>query len=207
MKEKSIELDIVGSTTFGRYSKISIEQTFNMIISDNWMVPYAGHLKVANISSSGNGRGIYSSGRYNHMIAVVDNKVISVSNNLSVHKVGTLETSVGNVFIDENNAGQIAICDQSNIYIFNHLTGAFSKVETDFIPGYIAFQDGYFISASSGTSEWRLSDPNNGFIWPAGASNTGLIQTKPDEVQATVRFPGKGNLLLVFGRTVTEMWI
>jgi hypothetical protein len=203
---KDFPLDIVGSTSFGRYSKISVEQTFNMIISDGWLVPYAGHLLQAQLASAGRGRAIYASGRYGHLIAVADNRVLTVGKNLSVNLIGIIDTSVGNVFINENNAGQIAICDQSNIYIFNTLDGTFKKVITDFIPGYIAFQDGYFIASSVGTSEWRLSDPNNGFSWPAGASNTGLLQTKPDEVQAVVRFPGKGNLLLVFGNTVTEMW-
>ncbi len=204
--EQSIDLEIVGSTKFGRYSKISIEQTFNMIISDGWLVDYAGHQKVGMISSSGRGRGIYSSDRFNHMIAVVDNRVVKVSPNLSIVRIGTLETSNGEVYIDENNANQIAICDQSNIYIYNFVTGAFDKVTTSFIPGYIEFQDGYFIAPASGTSQWRLSAPNDGFNWPEGASNVGLLQTKPDEVQAVVRFPGKGNLVLVFGRTVTEFW-
>lgn len=201
---KNFPLNIVGSTKFGRYPKISSEQTFNMIISDGWLVPYPGHLKVATLSSGGKGRGLYSSGRYNHMIGVSDNRVTSISKNMSVKLLGHLDTSVGNVYIDENNAGQIAICDQSSIYIFDTNVGSLSKVSTDFIPNYIEFHDSYFIAASN--NEWRLSDSNNGFVWPAGAANTGLLQTKPDEIQAVVRFPGKGNMVMVFGRTVTEFW-
>ncbi len=44
-------LDIVGSTKFGRYPKISVEQTWNMIISDGFLVPFAGYLKVAELSA------------------------------------------------------------------------------------------------------------------------------------------------------------
>jgi hypothetical protein len=34
----------------------------------------------------------------------------------------------------------------------------------------------------------------------------GLIQTKPDKAVACIRFPGRGNLLLVFGSTIAEHW-
>ena len=34
-----------------------------------------------------------------------------------------------------------------------------------------------------------------------------LYKQKPDRTVAAVRFPGRGNLLLVFGETVTEQWI
>jgi hypothetical protein len=36
-------LNLVGSSVFGRYPKISIEKTYNMFESQGWMVPYAGY--------------------------------------------------------------------------------------------------------------------------------------------------------------------
>lgn len=204
---KTLPLDIVGSTVFGRYPIISIEQTFNMIISDDWLVPYAGYKKVATIAQNGQGRGIYGSHKYQHLIAVIDNGVYAINKNNAYERVGSLETFSGDVFIDENNASQIGICDKSSIYIFDYATNTFQKASTpDFLPGYIAFQDGYFIAPDLRQAQWRLSDPNNGLSWPAASSNVGTFETKPDIPVAVIRFPGKGNLLLVFGSTVTEPW-
>lgn len=199
-------LDIVGSTKFGRYPKISIEETYNMIISDDFLVPYAGHKIVQHIIPRGEGRAIYTSTRFNHMIAVIDNNVYAISNNLSTTIVGTIGTFIGDVYIDENNTNQIAICDRQNIYIYNWFTGVFSTATIDFIPGYISFQNGRFIAAALDTNIWRLSDVGNGLSWPNDSFHVGLLQTKPDTVVAAQRFPGRGNLLFVFGNTVVEPW-
>lgn len=201
-----IPLDIVGSTKFGRYPKISVEQTYNMIISDDFMVPYAGHLEVANIADQAEGRGIFTSVNFNHMIVVIANGVYIVSTNNSFTKVGTLVTYFGDVFIDENNTNQVAICDLQNIYIYSYLTGTFVTATLDFIPGYISYQNGRFIAAAIGTDTWRLSAPGDGTSWPNDSFHVGTFQTKPDTVVATQRFPGRGNLLFVMGKTVTELW-
>lgn len=202
----SLPLKIVGSTTFGRYPKISIEQTFNMIISDNWLVPFAGHKTVSVIAPGGEGRGIYSSTRFQHMILVIDDGVYIVNTNLSAVKIATIETSTGDVFIDENNASQIAICDKSSIYIFDYSANTFSKASLDFIPGYVCFQSGNFVAPDLVTAQWRLSDPNDGTSWPDDPQHVGEFQTKPDRLVATARVPGKGNLLYVFGETCIEPW-
>lgn len=201
---KTIPFQMVGSSKFGRYPKISNEKTFNMIISDEFLVPYPGHILASFISANGTGRGLYSSTNFEHMIAVVDNNVYAIDTSLNAIKVATIETFSGDVYIDENNGSQIAICDLKNIYIYNYVTGAFTKATIDFLPGYIAFQNTYFISVDLTLSKWRLSDQNNGLSWPV--INTGLFQTKPDIPVATVRVPGKGNMLMVMGNTVTELW-
>jgi hypothetical protein len=205
---KTLPLDIVGSTVFGRYPKIGIEQTYNMIISDDWLVPYAGYQKVASIMPTGEGRGIYNSIRYRHLIVVIDNGVYAVNQSQAVTKIANIRTFSGDVFMDENNAGQIAICDKSSIYIFDYVNNTFQRatLDADFIPGYVCFQDGYFIAPNLKTVEWRLSALNNGLSWPTDSSNVGLFQTKPNNPLATIRMPGKGNLLMVFGSTVTELW-
>jgi hypothetical protein len=51
-----------------------------------------------------------------------------------------------------------------------------------------------------------VGDGLNWFWGPNGEAISGAIQTKPDFAQAAVRFPGHGNLLLVMGKTVTELW-
>lgn len=207
---KDIPLNIVGSTIFGRYPKISVEQTYNMIISDNFLVPYAGHERVDQILNFSEGRAIYTSNRYGHMFIVIGDGLYSIASNLSVQFIGALDTSEGDVFIDENNTNQIAICDKTNIYIYNYQTAVFQKASIDFIPGYISFQNGRFLAAAFETADqvwqWRLSDVGNGLSWPNDSFHVGLLQTKPDKVVAVQRFPGRGNLVYVFGETVTEPW-
>lgn len=222
MKPRSVTmkyapLDICGSTTFGRYQKISISETYNMLISDNWLVPYAGYAYQALISGTGVGRGLYSSTNYGNMIAVVNNGVYSINPNLTVSFIANIGTFSGDVFMAENNANQIAICDQQALYIFNWKTNSFSVASlptapggsAPIVPAYVTFQDGYFIVPDKSSSFWFLSALNDGTSWNWGAGGApvdGRIQTKPDTAIAAVRFPGRGNLLLVFGRTVTELW-
>jgi len=52
-------LQIVGSTVFGRYPEISVEQTLNMLIADDALIPFAGYKYQKTLGTSG--RGIYSS--------------------------------------------------------------------------------------------------------------------------------------------------
>ena len=207
-----LPLDIVGSTKFGRYPKISVEQTYNMIISDGFLVPYAGHLLETAISNSAQGRAIFTSVRYNHMIAVIGNIVYAISNDLSATQVGTIATFEGDVYIDENNVNQIAICDKANIYVYNYITNTF-KIATDgvnptlgFTPGYISYQDGRIVEAALGTASWRLSNVGDATVFPFDSQHVGTFQTKPDSVVATQRMPGRGNLIYVMGATVTEIW-
>lgn len=204
--EEEIPLQIVGSTKFGRYPKISIEQTYNMIISDGFLVDYAGY-KKQKIINEGPGRAIFSSANLGKMIAVINDGVYAITNLLTFSQVGTLETSTGDVSIDENDGFQIAICDKKNIYIYNYNLSTFTKVSLDFLPGYIAFQDGYFVSVDLDRQEWRLSDPNDGLSWPPDGAHVGKFQTKPDRPVAALRMPGKGNLLFILGSTVTEAWV
>lgn len=206
-RAKDIPLNIVGSSVFGRYPKISPEQTYNMIISDGWLVPYAGYKKAVNILDEGQGRGAYTSDRYGKMIVVVNEKVYAISPDLSSVIIGTLDTSVGDVFIDENNNNQLAITDKLHIYIFNYQTNVFSKAIINFKPGYIEFKNGQFISVDLDRNTWRLSDFNNGLSWPDDAPYVGGFQTKPTQIMAAVSVPGKGNLLFVFGKNVIEPWI
>lgn len=209
---KDIPLDIVGSTAFGRYPKISLEQTFNMMISDNWLVPYAGYLTAATIAAGGQqGRGLYASTKYKHLFAVIDNGLYTIDSNFGMARIASLTTFTGDVFIAENDARQIGITDRQNIYIFDYGTHTFSTAVIDFVPNFIAFQDGNFIAAASvdagsNTNTWRLSEFNNGLSWPNDSSHVGLLQTKADVCQAVVPVPGQSGLIIVFGKTVGEFW-
>ena len=45
-KSEQIPINIVGSSSFGDWPKISLEKTYNMFESDGWLVPYPGWHKV-----------------------------------------------------------------------------------------------------------------------------------------------------------------
>jgi hypothetical protein len=219
-------INVVGSSTFGVYPKISIEKTYNMYISDGWLVDYLGYKSISNLGTRG--RGIFTSTILNRMIAVIDENVYLInvifdpnSNDpyqFNPLQIGTLLTFTSDVFIAENNGGQIAISDGSAIYIYNPNAAipfqTFNSAALGFIPGYITFHDTYFIAAASqdafytppANNTWRLSASNDGTSWPADEAHIGLLQTKPDNTAAVLRFPSRGNMIFVMGTTVTEPW-
>jgi len=214
-----IPIDIVGSNTYGRYPKINQSQTFNMMISDGFLVDYAGFMFIQQIASSGEGRGDHTSTVFNRLYAVVGAEVVYFNEALVPQFVGNLTTTTGEVFIAENTAGQVAFSDGLHIYIYDQKTAIFSIAQSatqltptqtliplDFKPGFLSFQNTYFIVASLGTPEWRLSLPSNGLIWPTLPPYIGQLTTKPDTVQAVVPMPGRGNMTFVMGNTVAEQW-
>jgi hypothetical protein len=208
-KYTDLPLNIVGSNKFGRYPKQSIEQTFNMIQADNALVGFAGYEVVDVINPTGEGRGDYSSTILNLLFVVIDNNLFSFDSSLSRTFIGALETYSGIVYMAENNAGQIAVSDSINLYIWDSRSRTFTTLTDEmlgFTPGYLTFQNGRFITPALTTNNWRLSEPNNGLLWPNDAQHVGSLQTKPDNAVGTIRFPGRSGLLLVFGEIVSEPW-
>ena len=180
-----------------------------MMISDGWLVDYAGfkYILTLALGTDITGRGIHTSTVFNKMYCVVGRSVVSVDNNLVLNpSIGVLATSTGDVYIAENNAGQIAFSDGVNIYIFDQNTSVFSTPAIDFVPGFISFQNTYFIAAAPKTATWRLSLANDGTMWPNDDTHVGQLQLKPDTTQAVVPMPGRGNMTFVMGNTVGEQW-
>jgi len=209
-KAKQVPLNIVGSSTYGRYPKISVEKTTNMIISDTALVPYAGYIQAISISSNQIGRGLFNSSRWGKMIAVIGANVYAISSNLSFSIIGSLITTQGDVFISENIDYQICICDKINLYIYNWSTMVFEQLSIPFQAGYIEYQDGRFIAPNINTESnqatWWISSTSDNTSWPDDAQNIGQIQTKGDFAVACLRPAGAGSLLYVFGNVVTEVW-
>lgn len=204
---KEMPLSIVGGNRFGRYPKISTEETYNMLVSDGTLVPFAGYQKVADLGAVG--RDIFVSTRYNHLIVVVDNVFYTVDVNNNLTTIGTLETSTGEVYIEENNAGDIAAADGKNIYDFNWVASTFTTNTYDFLPIFLAFMDTYFICPTPAPdvsvltlSQWQISDSNT-VVFSGAPTSVGTLQTKPDIVVACMPF---NKQLFVFGRTVTEIF-
>lgn len=225
---RQFPINIVGSSIFGRYPKIDVEKTFNMFISDNFMVPYAGYQIAIPSAQFGNGkvgRGVFTSTKFDKLVIVIGQNVYLATITFSqqfqkviysqVISIGTLQTTTGVVYIAENNKPQIGISDGTAFYLYDPtLTPSFQTIPLNFTPGYLTFHDTYFILAASNdntstppaNNTWRLSGQNDGTTWPSGTANVGLLQTKPDNVQAVVRFPSKGNMIFVMGSVVTEAW-
>lgn len=223
-----VPLLIAGGTKFGRYPKISKEESWNFIVSDGWLVPYAGYKNQLNLAPTLSGRGLYSSFVGNFMIAVIGTGVYKITvsvatGNLISTPIGQLFTDQGDVYISENNNRQICITDNIYVYVYNYGTGADSGTfkssnpinssdPTRYFsfpfqnPGYISFQNGRLIIACNTTTNWVLSGLNDATSWSANANSVGSIQTKPDFCQAVLPMPGGGNNLMVFGRNVTELW-
>lgn len=208
-----LPLIMAGGTKFGRYPKISKEQTWNMLVSDSTLVDYAGYKNIATITADTLGRAIHTSTIGNFMIVVVGSQVYRVNTDLVPVFIpgGNLATDSGEVYIAENNNSEIAITDGVNIYIYNYSTNAFVVAVINanglvFKPGFISFQNTRFVVANLNSDEWILGAPNAGTSWPNNPSNIGTLQTKPDRVQAAVPFPGRGNQLFLFGSTVAESW-
>ena len=217
---KDMPLKMVGGTRFGRYPKVSSEATWNMIISDGFMVPFAGYKNVITIDEAGTGRAIYSSLKDNRMFAIIDRSLYIINPTLTYTIAnGSLSTILGNnCFIAENNAGTILISDMEYLYTYNQSTNVLAQIPNikSIIskPGYITFQNGRFIVPDTSTNLWYISNlngtpvdnPVNTLVFSAASQFQGALQTKPDTCQACLRFPGKGNLLLVMGNIVTEQW-
>ena len=211
---QDIPIEIVGGNKFARYNKINYSQTWNMIVSDEFLVPYAGYKNVLTTVNQGEGRGLYSSTRGGFMIAVIGGSVYRVSKALIAISVGTLDTDFGDVYITENNASQIVITDGSFVYVYQYSpTESFTKlsaIEFPYTsPGYVSFQNGRVIIASTDTTIWvmsKLNDVLSSGAWTGTGAYQGSLQSKPDRVQAAIPVPGGGSNLLLFGKTITENW-
>lgn len=207
---KELPVEIVGGNKFGRYNKINYSQTWNMIVSDEFLVPYAGYKNVVTTAVQSPGRGLYASSRGNFMLAVIGGAVYTINTDLIATEIATLITDVGDVYIAENNNSEIVITDGTNVYVYNYSAMTFVMLTSAQFPGknpgYVSFQNGRLIITSNDTTLWYLSALNMATVWTGAGTYIGSLQTKPDFVQAAVPVPGGGNNLLLFGRNVTEQW-
>ena len=229
-------LDIVGGTHFGRFSKINATETWNFIVSDDWLVPYAGYKNALTITPELSGRGIYSSFRGNLMICVIGASIYRIDlslfngGELQSRLLGNLYTDMNDVYIAENNNGDICITDGIYVYVYNYLVESSPVILSSnpssgtyfnfpgTSPGYISFHDGQLIIADQLTTNWYLSafnkaafdgagtNPVTNSAWQSTSAFVGSVQTKPDLCQAVAPIPGGGNNILVFGRNATELW-
>lgn len=215
---KTIEVVVAGSSVFGRYPKISIEKTYNMFLSDGWLVDYAGWQRSYEFQAQGQGRGLFRSARKNIAVAVVNNVVYLLTpvvappyNTVSSTPIGFLQTGVGEVFMDENLNQQICIVDGLYAYIYNYDLGANLTMQTSvsevFNPTYVCFHNGFFLFGNGNSvtdSLWYVYQYDTQTTISLNSSFP--LETKPDNPQAVKRVPGQGSNVLVLGSVVAEVW-
>ncbi len=219
-----IPVRIVGSSIFGRHPIISDERTWNMFISDEWLINFAGYDQAVEILPVGTeGRGLFHSTRGNFLLTVLGSNIYRIDPNLGYTFLLSIGTNTGEVFMDENLSSQIAIVDGSNTaYIYNYTTETVGAVVWDygasgipFQPNYVTYQNTYFIFGNGD----RTSSGSQWYVYKSGFNPTTLadplklswvqtltLQTKPDFALACIRIPSHGNNLLVLGSTVAEIW-
>lgn len=199
---KEVPVNLVGGSTFGRYPKISVEKTLNMMVSDDFLVTFAGYqiaIPKANFFKGGVGRGNHTSTNLDRLILVIGSYVYAVNiffdqntlmtSDFSVTLLNAnlpLATEVGVVYITENNTPQIAFSDNVNVYIYDPFNtnstfyiatgdGASpSTVPIKFTPGYIDFHDTYFIVAAANNTN---NNPPSNNTWRLSSINptTGFV--------------------------------
>lgn len=233
------KVNVVGGSNYGRYNKISAERTYNMFITTSgepdsddyeiWMVNFPGYQRVVNFVPpgtipsgttpnnwpSGSGRGIFKSTRGGFAIAVINSQVFRISESFVVTQIGTLNTSMGEVFMAENLSSQICIVDGQDAWIYYYGSGGPSFTQqadayfgTDLIPNYVEYHNSFFLFGNNNQS-------GNGAFWYIYKFSTSstivfvtnlALQTKSDFALAVKRLPGQGNNVLVLGETVSEIW-
>lgn len=213
---QEIPIQVVGSSKFGIYPKISLEKTYNMFVSDNWLINYAGYKRITQAITGSEGRGLFHSIRGDFLIGVIDNQVYRFNEELGAQLVGLINTRLGEVFIDENLASQICIVDGNDAWIYNYDAFTFTQQTLNVggfnvIPGYVTYHNSFFLLAPS------INDPNNTNNWYAFQRDTDStialvvdsvfpLQTKPDNCLAIKRLPGRANHVLVIGSSVCEIF-
>ena len=222
---------IAGSSIFGRHHMISDERTWNMFLSDNWLINFAGYnvgVEILPFGTEAEGRGLFHSTRGNFLIVVINNRIYKIFPNMGWQFLFQLDTSSGEVFMDENLSSQICIVDGSSnadgsprAYIYNYSQGIdavqivnFTGTAQQFQPNYVVYHNTYFIFGNALTtasgSRWYIY--KTGFTPPStnpfdlAFAQVLTIQTKPDFAKAVVRIPSHGNYILVMGSVVSELW-
>lgn len=212
-KSQPIPVNVVGSSVFGRFPKISLEKTYNMFLSDDWLINYAGFKKKLDFLPLGEGRCLFHSIRGDFLIAVVSSSVYKLDGNILPTFIGQINTAFGEVFVDENLSSQICIVDGDSAYIYNYEVNTFTKqtltyIGNPIIPGYVCYHNSFFLIASTKTS----INSQNWYAFERDTDSTikfntqFSIQTKPDFALAIKRLPGRGNNVLVLGSSVGEIW-
>lgn len=212
-REQYIPVEVVGGNTFGIYPKISLAATYNMYISDGWLINYPGYKKWLEVAPAGSGRGFFHSTRNNLLFIVANDSLYKINTIGEQTFIANLETSNGPVVMDENLNGQVCIVDGQNIYIYNIDSSSLTKQNITFagntiVPNYVVYHDTFFLIASRPGS----ANDQNWYVMEFDTPTTIVLNTQKalqnsaDATVAVVKLPGHGNNVLVLGQQSGELW-
>lgn len=147
------------------------------------------------------GRGCFAAANGRAFI-VAGTGLYEIDSGYNITARGTLNTSAGNVSIDENGL-QLAVCDGTSVYIFTYATNVFVTVTDPDLPisGTITFIDGYFVINNVGTGKFYISALYDGTAW--AALDFATAESSPDNLQRVINAVGQ---LWLLGDKTTEIW-
>lgn len=203
-KSQQVPVNVVGSSVFARYSKISSERTQNMFVTTNgaprdaenfeeWLVNFPGYARILNFIPypdplpvpperpnklpAGTGRGLFHSNRGNLAVAVINSTVYRIASNLGVTAVGIISSTSGEVYMAENLSNQICIVDGVNCWIYNYVTGQFTVQDlnnANLIPNYVEYHNTFFLFGNGITT----NAGSQWFAYISSGTNT-ITQVNP----------------------------
>lgn len=181
-----------------------------MFVSQGMLVNYAGWQKRTK-DLGNNGRGAFVSVRGKFIVVVVGSGVYKITTTLLPTYVGKIDSSIGDVFIDENLAQQICIVDKIDAYIYDYADSAIiTRQNLPFNPNYVVYHNTFFLFGSTLNSvdanQWYVYQKNGVDSTTISLVTTLSLQTKPDAALAVIRIPGGGNNVMVFGQNVAEIY-
>lgn len=116
---------------------------------------------------------------------------------------GTVSSFTGAATMDENPF-QLALSDETSLYIFTYANNVFEKVTDVDLPSpvkAVTSIDGYFVVNIGGTGRFYISGINNGLAW--SALDFATAESSPDELIRCINAVGQ---LWLFGERTTEIW-
>ena len=116
---------------------------------------------------------------------------------------GTLLSTSGICTMAENST-QLAICDQTYLYIFTYSTNTFARVTDADFPSVVStvdFIDSYLVVVEANTGKFFISALANGTAW--AALDFATAESSPDNLRRAINSFGQ---LLLFGENTLEIW-
>lgn len=211
-----VSMDIPLNAGFNpvRFPALNNETCLNLFEFEGAMIPTPGFTNILeNIGNvNENARGIFYSDILNQCVVVIGSALYAITLT-SFRKLGHLKTSEGKVYFAENGlttlpagadpGAQIAISDNDNIYVYtldNNLSIALDDQSSPiaFVPGTLAYQNGYFFVNDLNSNRIYASQINNALVFPVLNFDLAAARTR-----SCVAFK---NLLYVFAKDTTNLF-
>lgn len=153
-------------------------------------------------AGSAGGRGCFPAAN-GRAFVVTGSSVYELSSDGVATLIGSLQTTTGNVSMDENGL-QLGICDGTYVYIFTYSTNAFLQVTDVDLPnpaGAITFIDGYFVINQGLTGKFYISGLYDGTSW--ASLDFATAESSPDNLLRAINAVGQ---LWLLGDKTGEIW-